>query len=295
MREELLDIYDEITGTNSYDRLIPFFKQYPETLDDISLEDLLWEKLYFIKGQSVKPIKFDESFISYWEQLDKAARYIINQKKEEINLHLAVGFESIDKLDSYLSDYTSIDIMNVREETPLHIAVMLGKLDFVTKLIQKGADINFEDNECFMPLDYSWHNGIRDLKKKKGASSKQDMDKLMDDYCNARSELNDVRECNLKIMRACEIGNVDLVKKAFEMSPNKILTQYFAYPSNGKSPLHLAVENNQILIVDFLIANDFVLDKKDIYNKTPLDYAKENKSYEIENKIITAHNTRYSK
>jgi len=290
MRSELQDIFDEITGTKSYDRLIPFINLNPELLEEITLEDLLWEKISFIKCQDKLPFIFDKDFFRYWNQIDTAAKFLDHNSNQTWSLHLAVGFKDFKKIKVHLKDLKSINTFNVREETPLHIATMLGDEDIVIFLLKNEADVHFEDNENLTAIDYSWNQDIFKLLKSKGAQTKSERDLLMDDYCKARTELNDVRECNLALMQACEIGKLDTLKKLFSSTSNKLLSKYFAYPSNNKTPLHLAVENNHIEIIDFLIKNGFLLDKKDIFNKTPLDYARELNYYEIENKIIIALN-----
>lgn len=294
MTEELQDIWDNITLTKSFDKIIPFFNKHPEVCDEIFLNDILWEKLYLIKGQNKLPITFENSFVNYWKQLDYVTIYLDNSKKEEWNIHLAVGFGKMDRFKQLLTKVEDIDLINQREETALHIASMLGKINFVSELISNNADVNFEDNESLTPFDYAWNDEIRNLLRNKGATTKEERDILYDDYCNAITELNEVRESNLSIMNACESGDIEMLKRAYNSSPNKILTRFFAFPSNRKSPLHFAVASRNYIVIDFLIENKFKLDIKDISDKTPLDLAKDLGYNEIVKKINTAHNKTFT-
>tara|TARA_B100000902_G_C27291431_1_gene907358 strand:- start:1789 stop:2103 length:315 start_codon:yes stop_codon:yes gene_type:complete len=77
---------------------------------------------------------------------------------------------------------------------------------------------------------------------------------------------------NLLLLEASKINNKDLLNESIK---NKgVITYTDQYQRNA---LHYAAINNSIDIIKVLIKNK-QLDKKDSFNKRPIDYAEENKN-----------------
>lgn len=92
-----------------------------------------------------------------------------------------------------------------------------------------------------------------------------------DGYCESQEYWNVMREINLSFMRGAETSNIFQMRDALEKSPLKSLTLNFAYPVNGKTALHLAIEKNDRDVINFLVENGIDQDKKDIDGQTARD------------------------
>lgn len=78
-------------------------------------------------------------------------KYFEQDDKGYTKLHIAIlhNFErAINALVSLAHDSSYLDIKNFSGQTALHLAVLLGQVETVKKLINAGADINVRDNRC---------------------------------------------------------------------------------------------------------------------------------------------------
>ena len=67
---------------------------------------------------------------------------------------------------------------------------------------------------------------------------------------------------------ACITGNIDVLKEY--LKNEKITKLITLYNEKGSSPLHLAVKNHQLAVVEFLIEKGFNSDIRDRLFRTPL-------------------------
>lgn len=94
---------------------------------------------------------------------ENAAKYLLKKgadpfsedKNRWISLHHASQGGSADVIDLMLSQFIDIESKTGRGETPLMIAVINGKLQAVTCLLEKGADPSLEDKKSWNSLHHA--------------------------------------------------------------------------------------------------------------------------------------------
>jgi ankyrin repeat protein len=82
---------------------------------------------------------------------------LTNIKKGETRLHLAIKYENSPAI-WLLTQLENIDQQDDEGISPLHLAVQMGQLDYVLRLLQAGATVNIQDKLGQHPLGYAPKN-----------------------------------------------------------------------------------------------------------------------------------------
>ncbi|KAJ8673854.1 hypothetical protein QAD02_005116 [Eretmocerus hayati] len=161
--------------------------------------------------------------------------------------------------------------------TPLHLAVSLGCPDLVKNLLDRGASVNTQDIFSESPLTLSVRlrrYSITDL-----LLTVSDIKKL---------KCKGLNPGHLHI--ACMRNNISVVKKLIEHGANvNEQVDQKALSFAGYTPLHFAVENHAIDIVQVLVDNGASVIKKNAYSLTPLHLAHEVRDEDIIDILLLAH------
>ncbi len=158
--------------------------------------------------------------------------------------------------------------------TALHLAVLQQDLGLV-KLLKRLKASNFiEDLDNNMPIDYAEKDSaIYNELKTSGVLSKVETELLLDDYFNAVEFSNDIKFTQTEFMAAAENGDIAKMENALGR-PKGFLVLKNNWPSNGKTALHLATENNRLEAVKFLINKGLDINQPDFQGETPFEVAK---------------------
>ena len=72
-----------------------------------------------------------------------------------MDIHTALQLHSDHHIQHFLKTSKDVNVRDVREQTPLHLAASEGMLPVVKKLLKKKADINAQDSKGWTPLHCS--------------------------------------------------------------------------------------------------------------------------------------------
>lgn len=153
-------------------------------------------------------------------------------------LHWAAVCGQLEVVKHFIDNkkYWEVDKLSRENGTPLHYAVTSGNIDIVECLIEKGANVNLQD-ESSGPLHFAIEEGRLDIVKylvEKGADINQ-LDK------------NGINP----LLSAVISGNVDIVRYLVERVANVNLQD-----RDGMGPLHYAVINDNIDIIKYLVEKE---------------------------------------
>lgn len=175
--------------------------------------------------------------------------------EEQTPLHIAALNNNKDMVDFFLKKGFFINKTDAQDRSALHIAVLNDDEVMVDFLLKKGADVNKSDINLSTPLHLAAEKGndtIIRLLVENGAS------------------LNEADDAgNTALHYAVSEGNNEAIKALvnFGIDSNKLNYRDI-------SPLHIASEKGDIGIVKFLINNSGAkIDQKDEFGNTALDIA----------------------
>ncbi|EAX87823.1 hypothetical protein TVAG_482480 [Trichomonas vaginalis G3] len=165
---------------------------------------------------------------------------------------------------------THPDIMDSSEDTSLMIACKNGDLEAVKILIENGANINFcnqfDMSALLFAADYHRYNVFEYLMKNgadlKAKDSQGNEFPIMIHLIGNDSETNEETLIFYKRVLNCGV-NIN------------------GRGLNGDTPLHIAVMNNNVSLVRFLLENDADISIKNEMNQDPLQIAEENAYQDI--------------
>ena len=155
------------------------------------------------------------------------------------------------------------------DETPLHVAAMVGRLDVALFLIGKGAAIDARNSIDQSPLLYAAYGGNAALV----------------DTLSARGAPFDVKDArgSAPIHYAARQGNLDVVELLAAKG-----AAIDERGSQGKTPLFLAAANGRAPIVKLLAARGAKLDTRDDAGRSPLAAALEGGHAEVAGFLLDA-------
>ncbi len=187
-------------------------------------------------------------FANHQEQIDALYTAIMENKINEVQKLLKEGVDVNAESDA------------VDRETPLHLAVEKGHLDIVTLLLEHGANIEARyDGDPFdgySPLSIAVLKGHLDIAK------------LLLDH-GANTETRDI--CNgtpLHHTAHCWGHLVDHAKLLLDRGAH-----VDAQDCYGNTTMHFAAGNDNLLVIQVLIAYGAKIDISNAMGQTPLDYA----------------------
>lgn len=203
-------------------------------------------------------------------------------------IHHAIRQNNISKVKQYLEESPYM----LHEKTqkgfsPLHLAVLVGNIEIVKILEEKGADVNLKNNNGGTPLFYACRKGdkvVADYLIKKGASvniaNHNGVTPLHFACKSGNLELIKLLEAhgvNFNVMDctkgnalhyACLGGSVDVVKFLYQKGFNLETTNAYAH-----APIHIAVRCGCREIVEYLISMKVDINSKADDGTTPLHLA----------------------
>jgi len=171
---------------------------------------------------------------------------------------------------------------------PLQYACVKNKPEIVKYLVDKGANVNSQDEVGSTPLHYSAESSLEIVKYlvNKGA------------YVNAQNNNDEtplhlaIEKTSLEIVKylvdkgadvntkneegltplhyACSYGTLEIVKYLVEKKNADVNSQDY----DDFTPLHIAVSKNSLEIVKYLVDKGADINSKNNENKTPLDIAR---------------------
>ncbi|MDD2412715.1 MAG: ankyrin repeat domain-containing protein [Bacteroidales bacterium] len=197
------------------------------------------------------------------------------------NIPQAAAFADISQIKRLLKEGHEIDETDARQLTALMIAVLKDDFQLVKFLIDNGADNEADDCDGNKAIDYAIkETEIYALLKSSGVLSKEDVEMIMDNYYSTVDFTNDLRDTQIQFMQGAERGDITQMENALNR-PKGFLILNGSYPVNGKTALHLAIENNRVESVKFLLAKGLDKNKADIHGLSPLQLARQLKQVEI--------------
>ncbi|MDB4794666.1 ankyrin repeat domain-containing protein [bacterium] len=137
--------------------------------------------------------------------------------------------------------------------TPLHFAVSNSHLKTVNYLITNESNVNARNNKGQTPLDFAKDNNIITI--------------LIDN--GGKTGL--VMAAEESIYLSAKYGNLSAIKEHLANGVN-----VNSKDDAGMMPLHFAVNNKHLEIIEFLIANGANVNERNNKNETPLDLASSN-------------------
>jgi|GEM_PF-1968253 Ankyrin repeat. len=251
-----------------------FLKAVTENKDIISTidpADLAWKRFQYQLSENGKT-DLVPPYGNFTELL-KVIEYCKNNGLLGLTISQATAFQQIEQIKYLLSQGLNIDEQEFGETTGLLIAAALNDYDLVKFFIDNGALVSFYDQDNFEAIDLTVSNDIVQLLKQCGGKTKEQRQQDYDEYCEARENLNILREINLLFMKGAETGNLRQMEEALQKSSIDFLTLNFAYPVNGWTALHYAVKNNDKIVFNFLINKGIDTAKKNLDGLTAMELA----------------------
>lgn len=176
------------------------------------------------------------------------------QKDMRVPLHLAVEVGKKDIVEYLIDRGANINSRDVKGMAPLHYAIKKGDVQIVNLLLDKGADIEIVDKNRKTPLLFSI------------VENKPDISICLIDR-GANTQVKD-KNGNGVLHLCAEKGLLELAKYILEKKNGEIDIN----DGNKKkeTPLHIAVRNNKVEFVKFLIERGAEVEAKDVNGATPL-------------------------
>lgn len=164
--------------------------------------------------------------------------------------------------------------MTEEQCTPLHLACKKGNITCVESLLARGANLYALDMRQWTPLHYATYNGHRDVVNLL-LKNDADFDKLrflLNSQGKKAEQIakNPETKLGLKtIWRSAAMGDLDTLRN-LHREGQELDEQTKIYKN---SALHIAVINEQYLIVKYLVENGANVSLANKDGKSPLDYA----------------------
>jgi len=171
-----------------------------------------------------------------------------------ISLYLAIKRGDIDQIERHINWGTNINQINIDGQTPLHELAITGRIVAAKLLLKHGAEINKLNNADETALFLALKNGRTQLAKLLITDFNADFKatEILFKIINSNTSDRDVIE--FLINNGAEINS---------------------HNEEGKTPLIIAVENQQLLAVKHLIANHADVNVASKNNNLPLDIAEQ--------------------
>ncbi|XP_048255824.1 serine/threonine-protein phosphatase 6 regulatory ankyrin repeat subunit C-like isoform X3 [Haliotis rufescens] len=195
-------------------------------------------------------------FLERWPSLQDELN-----KSKGTPLHVAVKHAKHETVQYLIEKGANVNAEDNNQVTPLHVAVEHAKHETVLYLIEKGANVNAENNNQVTPLhvavEHAKHETVHYLIEK-GASVKSE-------------DNNQVTPLHVAVAHAKHETVLYLIDKGANVNAEDI---------NQVTPLHVAVEHAKHETVLYLIEKGANVNAEDINQVTPLHVAVEHAKHE---------------
>lgn len=168
-------------------------------------------------------------------------------------LHLAVKGEHLDCVRKLLQCHVPRDAVDIWKRGPMHTAAINRSWDILNELLNKDMRLDLIDNFGKTPLTYLGTLKIDEM------PLVQRMMKACEKFNTADSAGNTIMHHAVKLLDLHRISNYIVRGAVVDKADNK-----------GKTPLHLAIEENKHDVADLLLKHGALPLAKDIYGVTPL-------------------------
>ena len=200
----------------------------------------------------------------------------VDTKDTNTMMHYAVGEGSVEALNELIKLRANVNNTNSNFKTPLHYAIENNSYrikESVNSLLMARANPNIKDENGNTAL----HLAVMNAHKSKDYIS------IIDNLIRNNADVNILNNDNQNALNiAVENNNTDIANILINAKSD------LDNVHNGYAPIHIAVKNNNISILENLLSNNVYIDIKDSEKGyTPLCMAIENNNYEICRMLIT--------
>ncbi len=199
----------------------------------------------------------------------------IKNDKNQTPLHYAMDQENPDIVKFLVKEGANINAQDFLGRTPLHYVIKGNDLEKAKLLIAHGAVINVKNNDGQTPLHYALEANPK-------------MAKILVDYCATKSVPNKKGRDSASIRRILTLRHATVFYdiqennfQRFERFIHKNPYLVFIRNKQGQTPLHIAIKLNRLDMVKLLIEKGAEVNAKDFFDKTPLDFAVDEKVIEL--------------
>lgn len=214
---------------------------------------------------------------------------ISKEKAKELGLELinAVSSNDFEKTNSLLERGADVNVINANGVSPLSVACFRENIEIGQLLINYGANVNEETNNCSLMQIGCWNNNFKVVEmliNNKAIINSSDNNLYATPLYNACFKKNfDIAEFLIKngadiylknnggdslLHIACLNQEFEIVKFLVNQKIDVNLTN-----DNGVMPLHIACGAGNVQIVDFLLQNGADKEAKDNCNSKLLNHA----------------------
>lgn len=170
-------------------------------------------------------------------------------------LHQLAREAALERVQGWVeAEPEDLERTDVHGRTPLHLAVMHGRTEIASYLLEEGANPHSMDEDWRTPLHEAVAGGYKEI-----------VDRLLAERApvNARDS-----QGRAAMHVAAENGSVPLLRKLAQAAG-----AYEARDSDYLRPLHLAVRNGHREAVEYLLSLGASIDVRDIHGRSPLYWA----------------------
>jgi len=207
--------------------------------------------------------------------------------KGDTTLHLAVQRNNLYIVNLLLDNKQYlINVKNSHGKTPLHIAVENQKLEMVNLLLDnKGADVNATNKDGDTPLDVALtldNNEVRQAIYEKVNKTNVMLEAIKNDkpvmlkYLLEQGADVNATNGHTPLHIAVEYENLDMVQLLLNKNANINATN-----KDGDTPLHIAVENENLDMIPLLLEKGANVNAENKDGYTPLHIADEDENLDM--------------
>jgi ankyrin repeat protein len=265
---------------------IIFTSLYDLLYEPIEIKKLSYKNKLLLYGDIMKPDEANgtilhtiiindklnkEDKIEMFSNIDIWINIDIKDVLNNTPLHLAILNNLPEIAKILIEKGADINLQDSQGKTPLHLAILYKLPIIVDKLIEKGANINLQDSQGNTPLHLAIRNNFPEIVNKL-------IDKLIEQGANIN--LQNVNG-DTTLHFAIKYHFPDIAYKLIEQRANIKLQDNY-----GDTPLHLAIRNNLTEIAKILIKNGVDINLQNKNGDTPLHLASTKNLPDIVDKLI---------